>query len=160
VNTGEVGANTDPNADQNLATGDAVNVTARLEQNAPAGEILIGEVTYELVRSHVEVERLELTLKGKPEPVPAYRLIDVRAEPVPEAGATAPPFVGREAEMANLRTAFEQVSTTRAARLVAVIGDAGVGKTRLISDFIGRVEADATVFRGRCLAYGDGITFW
>jgi predicted ATPase/class 3 adenylate cyclase len=160
VNTGEIVANTDPNADQNLATGDAVNVTARLEQNAPAGEILIGEVTYELVRNHVEVERLELTLKGKPEPVPAYRLIDVRAEPVARLGAAAAPFVGREAEMDILRGAFTEVSTTRAARLVTVIGDAGVGKTRLISDFIGRVEAEAKVFRGRCLAYGDGITFW
>jgi predicted ATPase/class 3 adenylate cyclase len=160
VNTGEIVANTDPNADQNLATGDAVNVTARLEQNAPAGEILIGEVTYELVRNHVEVERVELTLKGKPEPVPAYRLLDVRAEPVPQVGATAAPFVGREAEMDILRGALSEVSGTRRARLVTVIGDAGVGKTRLISDFIGRVQAEATVFRGRCLAYGDGITFW
>jgi tetratricopeptide (TPR) repeat protein len=160
VNTGEIVANTDPTADQNLATGDAVNVTARLEQNAPAGEILIGEVTYELVRNHVEVERLELTLKGKPEPVPAYRLIDVRAEPVARLGAAAAPFVGREAEMDILRGAFAEVSTSRSARLVTVIGDAGVGKTRLISDFIGRVEAEATVLRGRCLAYGEGITFW
>jgi len=160
VNTGEIVANTDPTADQNLATGDAVNVTARLEQNAPAGEILIGEVTYELVRNHVEVERLELTLKGKPEPVPAYRLIDVRAEPVARLGAAAAPFVGREAEMDVLRGAFAEVSTSRSARLVTVIGDAGVGKTRLISDFIKRVEAEATVLRGRCLAYGDGITFW
>jgi class 3 adenylate cyclase/tetratricopeptide (TPR) repeat protein len=160
VNTGEIVANTDPSADQNLATGDAVNVTARLEQNAPAGEILIGEMTYELVRNHVEVERVELTLKGKPEPVPAYRLIDVRAQPVPQLGASAAPFVGREAEMETLHGAFSQVATTRTARLVTVIGDAGVGKTRLISDFIGRVQQEATVLRGRCLAYGDGITFW
>lgn len=160
VNTGEIVANTDPNADQNLATGDAVNVTARLEQNAPAGEILIGEVTYELVRDHVEVERVELTLKGKPEPVPAYRLLDVRSAPAPAAAASAAPFVGREAEMATLGTAFADVRAGRTAGLVTVIGDAGVGKTRLISDFIGRVEEEATVFRGRCLAYGDGITFW
>jgi len=160
VNTGEIVANTDPNADQNLATGDAVNVTARLEQNAPAGEILIGEVTYELVRNHVEVERLELTLKGKPEPVPAFRLIDVRSEPVARVGAAAAPFVGREAEMDVLRGALTEVSTSRSARLVTVIGDAGVGKTRLITDFIGRVEDEASVFRGRCLAWGDGITFW
>jgi hypothetical protein len=160
VNTGEIVANTDPTADQNLATGDAVNVTARLEQNAPAGEILIGEVTYELVRDHVEVERLELTLKGKPEPVPAYRLMDVRAEPVAKPSAVAAPFVGREAEMDLLRGAFAEVAATRTVRLVTVIGDAGVGKTRLISDFIGRVQAESTVFRGRCLAYGDGITFW
>ncbi|MEO5939873.1 MAG: AAA family ATPase, partial [Candidatus Limnocylindrales bacterium] len=160
VNTGEIVANTDPNADQNLATGDAVNVTARLEQNAPAGEILIGEVTYELVKRHVEVERVELMLKGKPEPVPAYRLLDVRSGPVAPAAASAAPFVGREAEMDVLREAFEEAAASRTARLVTVIGDAGVGKTRLISDFIDRVQADATVFRGRCLAYGDGITFW
>lgn len=161
VNTGEIVANTDPNADQNLATGDAVNVAARLEQNAPAGEILIGEVTYELVRRQVEVERVELTLKGKPEPVPAYRLIDVLAPSAaslqPAAGA---PFVGRAAETGRLQAAYDAAAEGRAARLVAVIGDAGVGKTRLISDFIDRVAERATVFRGRCLAYGDGITFW
>jgi class 3 adenylate cyclase/tetratricopeptide (TPR) repeat protein len=160
VNTGEIVANMDPTADQNLATGDAVNVTARLEQNAPAGEILIGEVTYQLVRNHVEVERVELTLKGKPEPVPAYRLIDVRAIAPAESPASAAPFVGRVAEMGLLDDAFRAVAAGRLARLVTVIGDAGVGKTRLISDFIASVEAEATVFRGRCLAYGDGITFW
>ena len=160
VNTGEIVANTDPDADQNLATGDAVNVAARLEQNAPAGEILIGEVTYELVRNHVEVERLELTLKGKPEPVPAFRLIDVRAEPIAQPAAAAAPFVGREAEVDALEAAFADVVASRTTRLVTVIGDAGVGKTRLISDVIGRIKDAATVFRGRCLAYGDGITFW
>jgi class 3 adenylate cyclase/tetratricopeptide (TPR) repeat protein len=160
VNTGEVVANTDENATMNLATGDAVNVAARLEQNAPANEVLIGEVTYALVKDYVEAERLELTLKGKSEPVPAYRLIDVRAEPVAPVGASAAPFVGREAEMDVLRGAFAEVTSSRTARLVTVIGDAGVGKTRLTSDFIKRVEADASVFRGRCLAYGDGITFW
>jgi class 3 adenylate cyclase/tetratricopeptide (TPR) repeat protein len=160
VNTGEIVANTDPDADQNLATGDAVNVTARLEQNAPAGEILIGEVTYELVRKQVEVERVELTLKGKPEPVPAYRLLDVREAPAPSAVEPAAPFVGREAEMASLQAAFDGVSESRTARLVTVIGDAGVGKTRLIADFVRRVSSEATVLRGRCLAYGEGITFW
>jgi class 3 adenylate cyclase/tetratricopeptide (TPR) repeat protein len=160
VNTGEVVANTDENATMNLATGDAVNVAARLEQNAPANEVLIGEVTYALVKDYVEAERVELTLKGKSEPVPAYRLIDVRSAPVAHVGAEAAPFVGREAEMDILRGAFSEISASHSARLVTVLGDAGVGKTRLISDFIGRVEADANVFRGRCLAYGDGITFW
>ena len=159
VNTGEIVANTDPDADQNLATGDAVNVAARLEQSAPAGEILIGEVTYELVRSHVDVERLDLTLKGKPDPVPAYRLLGVHAEVAP-APATAAPFVGRQEEMDVLRGAFVEIAATSTARLVTVIGDAGVGKTRLIADFVTRVSKEATVFRGRCLAYGDGITFW
>ncbi|HET7472555.1 MAG TPA: AAA family ATPase [Candidatus Limnocylindrales bacterium] len=160
VNTGEIVANLDPGATQNLATGDAVNVTARLEQNAPAGEILIGEVTYELVKQQVEVERLELTLKGKPDPVPAFRLIDVRSEPTPVLAAAAAPFVGREAELDVLRAAYAEIGAKRVARLVAVIGDAGVGKTRLISDFMAAVRDDAAVYRGRCLAYGDGITFW
>ncbi len=160
VNTGEVVANTDENATMNLATGDAVNVAARLEQNAPANEVLIGELTYALVKDYVEVERLDLTLKGKPEPVPAYRLIDVHAQRRALVGAAAAPFVGREAEMDILRGAFSEISASRSARLVTVLGDAGVGKTRLISDFIERVEAEANVFRGRCLAYGDGITFW
>src|SRR6187200_1166542 len=79
VNTGEVVANSDPNAEQRLATGDAVNVAARLEQAAPANEVLIGEVTYDLVRAHVEVEEVEpLELKGKAERVPAYRLLRAR----------------------------------------------------------------------------------
>jgi class 3 adenylate cyclase/tetratricopeptide (TPR) repeat protein len=160
VNTGEIVANTDPDADQNLATGDAVNVTARLEQNAPAGEILIGEVTYELVRQHVDVERLELTLKGKPEPVPAYRLLDVHEAAAPAVTDVAAPFFGREAEMANLRGTFAEVVESRRTRLVTVIGDAGVGKTRLIGDFVRGVSTEAAVLRGRCLAYGDGITFW
>ena len=160
VNTGEIVANTDPNADQNLATGDAVNVAARLEQSAPAGEILIGEVTYALVQSHVEVERVELTLKGKPEPVPAYRLIDVRAMSAAAPLASDAPFIGRQAELDVLRRAYAEVEGSRVARLVTVIGDAGVGKTRLISDFLRQVEGTATIFRGRCLTYGDGITFW
>ena len=76
VNTGEVVALDDPTADQKLATGDAVNVTARLEAAAPANEIYIGEVTYRLVRDAVEAETVEpLTLKGKSQPVPAYRII-------------------------------------------------------------------------------------
>jgi len=160
VNTGEIVANTDPDADQNLATGDAVNVAARLEQNAPAGEILIGEVTYELVRRQVEVERLDLTLKGKPQPVPAFRLVDVRDAAPSAMEAPAAPFVGREAEMDRLLGAFKGVLENRDARLVTLVGDAGVGKTRLIADFIRRVAAESTVLRGRCLAYGEGITFW
>ena len=79
VNTGEVVANDDPTADQKLATGDAVNVAARLEQAAPENEIYLGETTYRLVRDAVEVEAVEpLELKGKAERVPAYRLVSAR----------------------------------------------------------------------------------
>jgi class 3 adenylate cyclase/tetratricopeptide (TPR) repeat protein len=159
VNTGEVVASTDESATMNLATGDAVNVAARLEQNAPANEVLIGEITYALVRDYVEAERLELTLKGKAEPVPAYRLLGVlapTATPIHEDS----PFIGREYEMDILGGSYAEAVEQRGARIVTVIGDAGVGKSRLIGDFTRRKSKDASIVRGRCLAYGDGITFW
>jgi predicted ATPase/class 3 adenylate cyclase len=160
VNTGEVVATADPNADQRLADGDAVNVAARLEQASPAMEVYIGDLTYQLVRDLVEVEPVEpLTLKGKSEPVPAYRLMAVRAETAPATAARSP-LVGRDAEVALLGNAFDQSTAGRRARLVTVIGDAGVGKSRLIADFVASVADRATVLRGRCLPYGDGITFW
>ena len=159
VNTGEVVASTDEHATMNLATGDAVNVAARLEQNAPANEVLIGEMTHALVRDYVEAERVELMLKGKAEPVPAYRLLAIHA-PTAAPSHEDSPFVGREFEMDLLNGAFAQVLDKKTARLVAVVGDAGVGKTRLIADFVGRVSKRATILRGRCLAYGEGITFW
>jgi tetratricopeptide (TPR) repeat protein len=158
VNTGEIVANLDPNADQNLATGDAVNVAARLEQNAPAGEVLLGEVTHDLVQHHVEVERLELALKGKPEPVPAYRLIDVHEIAAPIHADT--PLLGRDRELRELRDSYHAMADERRPRLITVTGEAGVGKSRLIADFVDSVSDDAEVLRGRCLAYGDGITFW
>ncbi|HET8664586.1 MAG TPA: AAA family ATPase [Nocardioides sp.] len=158
VNTGEIVANLDPTADQNLATGDAVNVAARLEQNAPAGEVLLGGVTHELVQHHVEVERLELALKGKPEPVPAYRLIDVHDTAAPIHADT--PLLGRDTEVRRLRETFEATAAERSPRLVTVTGEAGVGKSRLIADFVEGASGEVEVLRGRCLAYGDGITFW
>ena len=163
VNTGEVVANTDPNANQQLATGDTVNVAARLEQAAPANEILIGETTYDLVRGHVDVEPVEpLELKGKSERVPAYRLVGLRAAGS-EGGAgalTEAPLVGRAAEWAQLGAVFDGAVADRACRLVTVMGDPGVGKSRLVKDFTTARSADARVLRGRCLPYGDGITFW
>jgi predicted ATPase/class 3 adenylate cyclase len=160
VNTGEVVATADPNADQRLADGDAVNVAARLEQASPAMEVLIGDLTYQLVRDRVEVELVEpLTLKGKSEPVPAYRLLAVHADTDPVT-ASKSPLVGRHAEMAALREAFDEAQTQTRPRLVTVVGDAGVGKSRLIAEFVGSILSEAEVVRGRCLPYGDGITFW
>ncbi len=101
VNTGEVVANSDPNAEQRLATGDAVNVAARLEQAAPANEVLIGEVTYDLVHAYVDVEQVEpLELKGKAERVPAYRLVDVR-----DATALVEPSAASDAPLVGSRGA-------------------------------------------------------
>ncbi|HEX2542640.1 MAG TPA: adenylate/guanylate cyclase domain-containing protein [Caldimonas sp.] len=160
VNTGEVVANDDPTADQKLATGDAVNVTARLEQAAPENEIYLGETTYRLVRDAVEVEAVEpLELKGKTERVAAYRLVSA-------AGLDGyvrrhdSPIVGRDEELAAIDQALREVGDTRAVRMITIIGDAGIGKSRLAQEVIARAGTNAQVVRGRCLAYGDGITFW
>jgi class 3 adenylate cyclase/predicted ATPase len=159
VNTGEVVAGDSADA-QRLVTGDAVNVAARLEQAAPTLEILIGEPTYRLVRHAVDVEPVEpLPLKGKSEPVPAYRLLAVReAEGV--ARRHDRPLVGRDAELVQLDAEFDLAVTERSCRLVTLLADAGVGKSRLIDEF-GRATRDrGHVFAGRCLPYGRGHTYW
>jgi predicted ATPase/class 3 adenylate cyclase len=158
VNTGRVVAG-DPTSGQRLVTGDAVNVAARLEQAAGEQEVLLGELTYTLVRDSVEVEEVEpLALKGKAEPVPAYRL--VRVDDVQQPVRSAGRFVGRTSELEALVETLDEVATTRSARLATVIGDAGVGKSRLTAEFRSVAAEQATVLAGRCLPYGDGITFW
>ena len=159
VNTGEVVAGDAADA-QRLVTGDAVNVAARLEQAAPANEILIGGSTYKLVRDDVEVEEVEpLELKGKSERVPAYRLLGASSEGAPEhphQGA----LIGRDAELAILNGEFERAAAGRSCRSVTLVADAGVGKSRLVEEFARGVGDSAQVLRGRCLSYGRGITFW
>jgi class 3 adenylate cyclase/tetratricopeptide (TPR) repeat protein len=159
VNSGEVVAG-DPTTGQRLVTGDTVNVAARLEQAAPMNDVLIGDLTYRLVRDAVVVEEVEpLELKGKAERVPAYRLIgvtDADAFQRRQDGA----MVGREQELATLNGAFEGAMLHGVCRSVTVIGEAGVGKSRLIREFVGGVADRAIVLRGRCLSYGEGITFW
>ena len=160
VNTGEVVANDDPSAAQKLATGDAVNVAARLEQAAPENEIYIGETTYRLVRDAVEVEAVPpLELKGKVERVAAWRLVSAQGL-MGSARRQDTPVVGRDAELAALAKAYGEVCSQGVVRLVTVIGDAGVGKSRLVHEVMEHMATGARVLRGRCLPYGDGITFW
>jgi class 3 adenylate cyclase/tetratricopeptide (TPR) repeat protein len=160
VNTGEVVANDDPTADQKLATGDAVNVTARLEQAAPENEIYLGETTYHLVRDAVQVEAVEpLELKGKSERVAAFRLVSASGLEGYVRRHDSP-IVGRDEELAAIDQALREVTESRAVRMITIIGDAGIGKSRLAQEVIARAGASARVVRGRCLAYGDGITFW
>jgi len=152
LNTGEVVTGTE----ERLATGDAVNVAARLEQAAPPGEVLLGAATLALVAQSVEVEALEpLALKGKGKPVPAYRLLALLDE-APRRAATS--IVGRATELRRLRDAFEQAAHDRSCQLFTILGAAGVGKSRLTAEFLD--DLDATVVRGRCLSYGEGITYW
>ena len=141
-------------------TGDAVNVAARLEQAAGALEVLIGEPTYRLVRDHVDVEAVEpLELKGKSERVPAYRLIGVRDEPVAARVRSARSSAASD-ELEQLRLALGEAVTAGSPRLATIVADAGVGKSRLIEELARIVGDEAQILRGRCLAYGRGITFW
>ena len=137
-----------------------MNVAARLEQAAPAGEVLIGESTYRLIRNAVEVVPVEpLKLKGKPEPVPAYRLLSV-AEGATSTGPADLPLVGRAREIAALDVEFRRSVAGDECRLVTLLGEAGVGKTRLIEEFVRSIADEAVVLQSRCLSYGDGITYW
>src|SRR5262249_42533119 len=133
----------------------------RLEQAAGEREVLLGELTYQLVRDAVEVEPVEpLELKGKSERVPAYRLISVAETGEGWKRRSDAPMVGRKDELALLIRMFEEAVSERSARLVTVVGDAGAGKSRLNDEFLHSVAGDAAVLRGRCLSYGEGITFW
>jgi class 3 adenylate cyclase/tetratricopeptide (TPR) repeat protein len=154
INTGEVVTG----LEDRLATGDAVNVAARLEQHAGAGEILLGDATLALVGAAVDVEPLEpLELKGKRDPVRAWRLGEVHAEEARRLSSVR--MVGREEEIGRLEDAFASAVETFSCRLVTVVGDAGVGKSRLVWEFLDGIRG-AVVLRGRCLPYGDGITYW
>ncbi|HYT80207.1 MAG TPA: adenylate/guanylate cyclase domain-containing protein [Actinomycetota bacterium] len=159
VNTGEVVAG-DVTHGQRLVTGDTVNVAARLEQAAPEFEVLLGESTYRLVRDGVEVEALEpLELKGKAERVPAYRLLSVTGTQAITRHVDTP-LVGRAAELALLGERFQRAVERRSCELVTVFGQAGVGKSRLIHELVSELAGTALSLRGRCLPYGEGITFW
>ena len=152
VCTGEVVTGTE----ERLATGDALNVAARLQQAATPGEVLIAEATRALVGGAVDVEPVEpLVLKGKSEPVPAYRLLEARAAPERRHDTV---FVGRERELALLGEAWGRALAEQGCELVTVVGDAGLGKSRLTAEALASVEA--RVVRGRCLPYGVGITYW
>jgi class 3 adenylate cyclase/tetratricopeptide (TPR) repeat protein len=152
VNTGEVLAGTE----ERLATGDAVNVAARLEQAAERGEVLLGAETLALVGEAVAVgaERL-LEVKGKSEPVAAHPLLSVR-EAAERSHASR--FVGRERELQQLTDSWDRAIASSLCELVTVVGDPGVGKSRLVAEALAQVEA--RVVRGRCLSYGEGITYF
>ena len=156
INSGEVVAG----AGDTFATGDTMNVAARLEQYAEPDEILIGSLTQELVSDAVRVERLEpLTLKGKSEPVAAFRLLEVLPSDPREQHQLAP-FVGRRKELARLNAEFTRTVQERRCNLVAVTGEPGIGKSRLVRELASALEDDARLLIGRCLSYGDGITYW
>jgi class 3 adenylate cyclase/tetratricopeptide (TPR) repeat protein len=158
VNTGTVVAG-DASLDQLLVTGDAVNVAARLQQAAAPGEVILGELTRRLVGDLATCEPLApLTLKGKSTEVQAFRLLSVA--PAGTAQAHALPLIGRAAELDVLRALFGAALGSQRPTRATIVGDAGVGKSRLTHEFLAQLEPATVVLRGNCLSYGDGITFW
>ena len=159
VNTGEVlvGGPTDH------TVGDAVNLAARLEQSAGAGEVLVGETTWRLVREWAEAEPVPpLELKGKARAVSAWRVRSVAGvtdEPSAPASMRAR-LVGRDRELAMLRQSFERAEADRSCQLFTLFGAAGVGKSRLTAEFLGSLAPNVRVIRSRCLSYGDGTSLW
>ena len=166
MNTGEVIAPTEVRADRPMVTGDAVNVAARLQAAAGPGELLVGDRTYQATRAVFRYgEPMELTLKGKSQPVVAHRLIG-RVAGALEAGPARnlqARVVGRERELAVLGGLLDEAIETRSPRLAVVYGPAGIGKSRLVREAVALAASerpDLTALRGRCPAVDQGITYW
>ena len=157
INTGEVLA-ADPASGATFATGSAVIVATRLQQAALPGETLVGVITETLIRSAVATEPVEpLDLGGALGRMPAFRVAGLAEEKVGlRLGRTAP-LVGRADELARLRAALAGVQSERKSRVVTVVGEAGIGKTRLAAELV--AGAGATVLVGRCVSYGEGATY-
>jgi class 3 adenylate cyclase/tetratricopeptide (TPR) repeat protein len=160
VNTGEVVAG-DPSGRQKFVTGDPVVVAKRLESAAAPGDVLLGAETARLVRAATTLELLApVTVKGKAAPIEAWRLVGVDADGPVILRRLDTPLVGREPELMRLLGAVKEVALERTCRLLTVVADAGIGKSRLARELAGRLGERARFLTGRCLPYGDGITFW
>jgi class 3 adenylate cyclase len=161
VNSGEVVAGVGDDR-QFLVTGDAVNVAARLQQGADADEVIVGALTERLTRDAIEYQPREpITAKGKTAPMPAFRALRARTA-VPGSHRDTPALVGRERELRQLLDAFAWANNERAGYLVTIVGNAGVGKSRLVDEALVRLaqQAEVRILKGRCLPYGAEITYW
>jgi class 3 adenylate cyclase/tetratricopeptide (TPR) repeat protein len=159
VNTGEVVAG-DPTARESFVSGDTVNVAARLEQAAGADGVLLGETTHALVARAVEAEaQPPLSVKGKTLPLRSYRFVRVRREVEPAPGRSSR-FVGREPELELLGSLIGLVRSSGAPVRALVLGEAGVGKSRLVTTALESAGPDVGVLSVRCLPYGEDITYF
>ncbi len=146
-------------SESTFATGEAVNLAARLQQAARPGEILVGPTAYRLAGWSLVVEDAgPLELKGMGAGLRAWRLVDAVDGPARSKGPRAP-LVGREAELELLENTFARTVRDRRAHLFTIFGEPGVGKSRLAREFVDGLER-ASVLSGRCLPYGEGVTYW
>ena len=162
VNTGEalvvVGARASEG--EGMAAGDVMNTAARLQSAAPIDGVLVGELTYAATRDVVDYREAEpIAAKGKSEPVRVWEAVAVK-EVETAAAAEGRSFVGRDREVAELEDVWRTGLEVRQPRLVTIVGPPGIGKSRLLAEFARRAEQDGRVHWGRCLPYGEGITYW
>jgi class 3 adenylate cyclase/tetratricopeptide (TPR) repeat protein len=159
VTTGEALVNLEarPDAGETMATGDVVNTAARLQSAAPVSGILVSERTYEATRQTIDYrEAKPVEAKGKARPVPVWEAVS--AAPLQERAHTTP-LVGRERELAQLREALVRATEEQAPQLVTLVGEPGIGKSRLVHEL--SCGSGGLIWRrGRCLPYGDGVSFW
>jgi predicted ATPase len=157
IESGEVVV--DDAAQSTFVTGEAVNVAARLQQQAEVGQVLIGPVARGLSFQVVDAEEIgPVDLKGLRDPIPVWRAV-CAGDRSGRASSVRAPLIGRESELELLTNTFDRTVRDRRAHLFTVYGEAGVGKSRLAREFVDGLEG-ATVLVGRCLPYGEGITYW
>jgi class 3 adenylate cyclase/tetratricopeptide (TPR) repeat protein len=145
--------------DSTFATGEAVNIAARLQQAAAPRQLLIGPTTHRLAFGRVQVEDVgPLDVRGRTEPVWVWSAVGV-SDGAGRAHTIEAPFVAREHELELLENTFKRTVSHRRAHLVTIYGEAGIGKSRLAEEFLESLEG-ATVLKGRCLPYGESVTYW
>ncbi|MGH2556194.1 MAG: adenylate/guanylate cyclase domain-containing protein, partial [Actinomycetota bacterium] len=166
VNTGEalVALRARPSEGEGMVTGDVVNTASRLQQVAPVGGVVVGETTYRSTRGAIEYEELgPVQVKGKADPVPIWRAVQARGRYGVDVEGVGPAFIGREEDLAFLQQAFARMLRDSSVQLVTVTGEPGVGKTRLVRELFRYVDDLPGLYywrQGRCLAYGENVTFW
>jgi class 3 adenylate cyclase/tetratricopeptide (TPR) repeat protein len=159
INTGEIIATSDPQGGDFLVTGDAVNVAARLQQAASPGEIVVGERTADASQAAFLFDNARLVeVKGKRQPLRVFPLKEARLV----RHVTRPPFVGRRQDLLQLSVLQTRVLEERRPQLVSILAPAGIGKTRLLEEFLARLDvADGfQLATARCLPYGQILTYW
>ncbi len=167
VNTGEavVALDARPESGEGMVTGDVVNTAARIQAQAPVDGVAVGAGTHQATERVFDFEPLEpISAKGKSGPVPVWRAVAPRARFGSDViRSMSTPLVGRDVDLGLLRGTFDKVVGERAVQLVTVVGEPGVGKSRLVAELFAYVDGLRRVVRwrqGRCLPYGEGITFW
>jgi class 3 adenylate cyclase len=163
VNTGEVVAAPGAAPGEAMATGDAVNVAARLEAAAAPGQILLAERTARACRGLMLREVAPLALRGREAPVRAFALEGLGSAPSRGVQGLRAPMVGRARELDLLRALYARAASERRPHLCTLYGEPGVGKSRLVRELLDRLEGAEPaplILRGRCLPYGEGVTYW